>query len=42
MEFPVKEATEVGLIDKDVHPKKLMDACREEMTRWLKIPGLAY
>ncbi|XP_038064586.1 enoyl-CoA delta isomerase 1, mitochondrial-like [Patiria miniata] len=41
LEYQVKEASEIRLVDEVVHPKKLMEACREEMTKWLRIPDFS-
>ncbi|XP_071796623.1 enoyl-CoA delta isomerase 1, mitochondrial-like isoform X1 [Asterias amurensis] len=41
LEYTIKEAVEVGIVDREAHPKKLMDTCKEEMTRWLKIPDFS-
>ena len=36
-----EEALKVGMIDKIVAEDTLMDSAKEELERWLKIPGHA-
>ncbi|XP_022092731.1 enoyl-CoA delta isomerase 1, mitochondrial-like [Acanthaster planci] len=40
-EYTLKEAAEIKLVDEVVHPKKLMEATREEMSKWLRIPDVS-
>ena len=40
--FPSSEALQVGLVDKLVPQEQLLEAAKEELKQWIKIPGSLY